>query len=305
VGLVAERALAAGFGDGPLSGSRAERYQVVLHVEEAALAAASPAALPAADPTTQDAMAATRVSAETWGSGSGDVSAETWGHGSGDVSAETWGHGSGDVSAATWGEAPRPRSELEDGVRVSAETSRRIACDAAVVRVTRGAGVTRGGAGAVLDVGRRTRTVPPALRRALEARDRGCRFPGCAARFTDAHHIVHWADGGETRLENLLLLCRGHHRAVHEGRVRVCRGADDSVAFFTAGGRALYDAPRRAREPAGTAGTEEAKRDGRNGMDGGHGRDGRNGLDGSGDWDRGGGDWDRGGGAGASVSGDG
>lgn len=86
----------------------------------------------------------------------------------------------------------------------------------------------------------------------------GCRFPGSGSRFTDAHHLVHWADGGETRLENLLLLCRGHHRAVHEGRVRVCRGADDSVVFFTAGGRALYDAPRRARGTAGTAWTEEA-----------------------------------------------
>jgi len=68
----------------------------------------------------------------------------------------------------------------------------------------------------VLDVGRRRRTVPPALRRALEVRDRGCRFPGCGLRFTDAHHIEHWADGGETSLENCVLLCRRHHRFVHE-----------------------------------------------------------------------------------------
>ncbi|MCY4646109.1 MAG: HNH endonuclease signature motif containing protein [Gammaproteobacteria bacterium] len=60
------------------------------------------------------------------------------------------------------------------------------------------------------------------MRRALEERDRGCRFPGCASRFTEAHHVRHWADGGETSLSNLLLLCRRHHRAVHEGRVRVC-----------------------------------------------------------------------------------
>jgi hypothetical protein len=98
----------------------------------------------------------------------------------------------------------------------------------------------------VLNVGRRTRTIPPALRRALEVRDGGCRYPGCGSRFTDAHHIEHWADGGETRLENLVLLCRRHHRAVHEGRVRVCRGADDAVAFFGPDGRVLYDAPRRA-----------------------------------------------------------
>ncbi|MBT8396631.1 MAG: HNH endonuclease, partial [Gemmatimonadetes bacterium] len=68
--------------------------------------------------------------------------------------------------------------------------------------------------------GRRTRTVSPSLRRALEARDRGCRFPGCGLRFAEAHHDKHWADGGETRLRNLVLLCRRHHRAVHEGGVR-------------------------------------------------------------------------------------
>jgi hypothetical protein len=100
--------------------------------------------------------------------------------------------------------------------------------------------------GAVLDIGRRTRTIPPALRRALDVRDGGCRYPGCGSRFTDAHHIDHWADGGETRLENLILLCRRHHRAVHEGQARVCRGADDSVAFFRRDGRVVYDAPPRS-----------------------------------------------------------
>ncbi|MEX1258937.1 MAG: HNH endonuclease signature motif containing protein [Gemmatimonadota bacterium] len=62
--------------------------------------------------------------------------------------------------------------------------------------------------GTVLDVGRKTRTIPPALRRALESRDRGCRFPGCGFRFTDAHHVRHWADGGKTSLANCILLCR-------------------------------------------------------------------------------------------------
>ena len=101
-------------------------------------------------------------------------------------------------------------SMLEDGVRVPAGTSRRIACDASRVVMTHGSD------GSVLDVGRKTRTVPPALRRALDHRDGGCRFPGCGLRFCDAHHIRHWADGGETRLDNLVLLCRRHHRAVHE-----------------------------------------------------------------------------------------
>ena len=102
------------------------------------------------------------------------------------------------------------RSDLEDGTRVSAETSRRLSCDAAVVRLTESPD------GSILDVGRKTRTIPPAIRRALESRDRGCRFPGCGLRFTDAHHVRHWADGGQTNLDNLVLLCRFHHRLVHE-----------------------------------------------------------------------------------------
>ena len=97
--------------------------------------------------------------------------------------------------------------------------------------------------GSVLDVGRKTRTIPPALRRALDARDRGCRFPGCGLRFTDAHHIKHWADGGETKLENTLLLCRSHHRKVHEGGYRVCSDRNGQVAFFTPMGKALFEVP--------------------------------------------------------------
>ena len=138
VGLMAERALAGGFGDGVVSGSRAERYQVMLHVEAGTL----------------------------------------------EEDGETG------------------QSELEDGTRVSAETSRRMACDASLVTITHAPD------GSVSGAGRRTRTVPPSLRRALEARDRGCRFPGCGLRFTDAHHVKHWADGGETSLRNMALLCR-------------------------------------------------------------------------------------------------
>jgi hypothetical protein len=110
------------------------------------------------------------------------------------------------VEAATLTEDTEPgRSELEDGTRVSAETARKVSCDASRVVVRHNAD------GSVLDVGRRTRTISPALRRALDVRDRGCRFPGCGLRFTDAHHIVHWADGGDTGLDNTLLVCRKHH----------------------------------------------------------------------------------------------
>ena len=94
------------------------------------------------------------------------------------------------------------QSAVEDGVHVSAGTSRRLACDASTVVMRHGPG------GEVLDVGRKTRTIPAAIRRALQARDRRCRFPGCHSRHCDAHHLRHWADGGATRLDNLVLLCR-------------------------------------------------------------------------------------------------
>lgn len=128
------------------------------------------------------------------------------------------------------------RSEL-DGVRVCAETARRMACDAAVVQMVHGEG------GEILNVGRKTRTVPPHIRRALEERDRGCRYPGCASRFTEAHHVKHWADGGETSLANTVLLCRRHHRALHEGRARMALNAQGQAVFFTRAGTMIASAP--------------------------------------------------------------
>ena len=176
IGLVAERALAAGLGAGDAeathgSGTRAERYQVTVHTEMATL--------------------------------------------------EEGGEGG--------------RSEL-DGVRVSAETSRRMACDASLVSMLHRAG-------RVVSVGRKTRTIPPHLRRALEERDRGCRYPGCGGRFTEAHHVRHWADGGETSLANTVLLCRRHHRLVHEGRVRMALDRLGQAVFFTRSGAAIASAP--------------------------------------------------------------
>ncbi len=99
------------------------------------------------------------------------------------------------------------------------------------------------GDGQVLDVGRRTRTIPPALRRALQARDRGCRFPGCGVRHAQGHHIHHWANGGPTRLDNLALLCRRHHWAVHEEGYGVTRDADGTLCFHTPTGRPIPDVP--------------------------------------------------------------
>jgi hypothetical protein len=174
LGLVAERALAAGLGgeDAPVSGSRAERYQVMLHVEPAPL-------------------------------------------------SETGEPG---------------MCEVADGTRVPAGTARRISCDASVVEVTTADN-------SVIDVGRRVRVVSAALRRALDVRDRGCRFPGCGLRYTDAHHIVHWADSGETSLDNTLLLCRHHHRYVHEGGWRVATDTEGQAVFFSPHGKALVGAP--------------------------------------------------------------
>lgn len=187
MGLLAERALAAGLTPAtgaPISGTRPERYQVVLHVDEAGL------------------------------------------------------------------DAPL-RSHFADGTRVSAETSRRLCCDAAVVRVREAPD------GEPLSVGRKTRTISPALRRALELRDGGCRFPGCSCRFTDAHHVEHWADGGETSLSNGLLLCRFHHRLVHEGGWSIRWWGKGKPVFVDPRGGERFDGgweeggPRRALGPPG------------------------------------------------------
>lgn len=97
--------------------------------------------------------------------------------------------------------------------------------------------------GEPLSVGRKTRTVPAATRRALRSRDRGCRFPGCEhRRFVDAHHIEHWARGGETALENLVELCRHHHRLVHEGDFTIER-RDGQIVFRRADGRSVEQVP--------------------------------------------------------------
>ncbi len=131
-----------------------------------------------------------------------------------------------------------PATTTIDGVGgVSAETSRRIACDASRLVMTHDE------TGRILDVGRKTRAVSPALRRALEHRDGGCRFPGCGNAICDAHHVEHWADGGETRLDNLVLLCRRHHRFVHEEGYEVSLSTDGAVTITDPWGREIPSAP--------------------------------------------------------------
>jgi hypothetical protein len=207
MGLLAERALAAGLTPeegAPISGTRPERYQVVLHVEEGVLRGEEEDVLQEED------------------------------------------------RANTAVPAPHPlRSHFADGTRVSAETSRRLCCDGAVVRVREAPD------GEPLSVGRKTRTISPALRRALELRDGGCRFPGCGCRFTDAHHVEHWADGGETSLSNCLLLCHFHHRLVHEGGWRIRWWGKGRPVFIDPRGGERFDGgweeggSRRALGPPG------------------------------------------------------
>jgi hypothetical protein len=119
------------------------------------------------------------------------------------------------------------RCELEDGPALALDTARRLACDATVV------GIVEGQDGNPLDIGRKTRLIPPALNRALKSRDGGCCYPGCdRKRHTQGHHLQHWADGGETKLDNLMSLCWFHHRLVHEGGYGV-RRTDDGLFVFT------------------------------------------------------------------------
>jgi uncharacterized protein DUF222/HNH endonuclease len=142
------------------------------------------------------------------------------------------------VDAPTLADPEQPgQSVLEDGEHVSAETSRRLACDAGRVVMRHDAH------GRVLEIGARTRTIPPALRRALHHRDGGCRFPGCGSRFTQGHHIRHWAQGGPTTLSNLALLCRRHHRSVHEDGFQVERLPDGELQFRRPNGWLLPEAP--------------------------------------------------------------
>jgi hypothetical protein len=118
-----------------------------------------------------------------------------------------------------------PAGEMEHAGAIAGATVQRLACDATITRVLVDA------ASAIVDVGRSERVVPGATRRALNVRDRGCRWSGCdrSASWTAAHHVVHWARGGRTDLDNLVLLCSHHHWLVHEGGWQMARVDDGSV----------------------------------------------------------------------------
>lgn len=125
---------------------------------------------------------------------------------------------------------PRHACLEHDGLPVGdvpAETAKRLACDCSRVMIW------EDDHGAPLAIGRKSRSIPPAIRRALRVRDKGCRFPGCThKRFTHAHHIQHWSDGGETKLDNLVTLCSSHHRLVHEGGFSVTSTGKNEFRFL-------------------------------------------------------------------------
>ena len=205
IGRVAEAALAGGLD----KGTRGDRYQVVLHVDASVLE--EPTGVPAG--TSQEEK------------------------------GDRFRFRSKNPPVTS--QLPRNRylspfsgqSAFETGAHVPAETSHRIACDAGKVVMTHDSD------GKILDLGRKTRIISPALRRALTHRDQGCRFPGCGLKFCDAHHVRHWAQGGQTRLDNLVLLCRRHHRCVHEEGYRVRSGPDGGVQFLRPDGEPIAEAP--------------------------------------------------------------
>src|SRR5438874_5791221 len=148
------------------------------------------------------------------------------------------------VDAAVLADPDAPgESALEGGTHISAETCQRLACDATRVVMRHAPD------GELTEIGARPRTMPPALRRALHHRDRGCRFPGCGLPFGEGHHIRHWANGGPTTLSNLALLCRRHHRAIHEEGYTVERGPGGELRFHRPGGQLLPEVPPAPRVP--------------------------------------------------------
>jgi hypothetical protein len=158
------------------------------------------------------------------------------------------------VDAAVLADPDQPgQSVLEDGPHVSAETSRRLACDASRVVMRHDPD------GQVVEVGARTRTIPPALRRALQHRDRSCRFPGCHVRVGQGHHVRHWAQGGPTTLSNLALLCRRHHRTVHEEGYQIERMPDGALQFRRPNGWLVPEVPPLAAVPADPVGALVAR----------------------------------------------
>ena len=235
LGLVAESALA----DGLDPGSTGDRFQVTVHVEADGLSCREAAAprhvsaeiAPNSEPAFAPAAALLDGVAEHVSMEHAEELPATEATPDRDLAVPMSGPDAGQAVI-----------EQAGGIHVGKEAARRVACDAGLVELRHGAD------GEVLDVGRRTRTVPTALRRALQSRDRNqCQFPGCESRHCDAHHVMHWADGGETQLSNLVLACKFHHRAVHEEGFQVVADGAGGFQFLRPNGEPLPAVPPAPR----------------------------------------------------------
>ena len=144
------------------------------------------------------------------------------------------------------------RCHIQDGLAVSLSTLALISCNATISTMIHDT------AGAILDVGRRTRKPTPALRRAIRERDGyRCQFPGCHSRRTDAHHIVHWANGGETKLGNLISLCKRHHALVHDKGYFIA-STPGGFAFYSPQGTPMPGCPKLRAGPGGISTAHDA-----------------------------------------------
>ena len=232
LGLVAESALAGGLDPG----STGDRFQVTVHVEAEGLSCREVAAVPrhvSAEiaPGNEAAIAPAAASLD-------GVADQVPIEHADDLPGTEATH---DL-AMPGPDAGQAVIEQAGGIHVGKAAARRVACDAGLVELRHAAD------GEVLDVGRRTRTIPTALRRALQSRDRSqCQFPGCSSRHCDAHHVVHWADGGETQLSDLVSVCRFHHRAVHEEGFQVVADGAGGFQFLRPNGEPLPAVPPAAR----------------------------------------------------------
>jgi hypothetical protein len=132
--------------------------------------------------------------------------------------------------------------EIEAGPTLSADTALRLSCDA------RRQTVVDGPDGLPVGIGRTSRTIPAWLNRQIRRRDQGCRFPGCERiRGTHAHHLVHWAQGGPTDLDNLATLCGYHHRLVHEAGWKIEGSPNGELVFIRPDGRPYQPRPQALR----------------------------------------------------------
>jgi hypothetical protein len=146
---------------------------------------------------------------------------------------------------------PTAVCRIENGPGVDRSTAERIACDAALVAL-----INSATPGEHMRLGRKTRKISPALRRALRIRDGGCRFPGChRQRHLEAHHVIHWLQGGLTDLDNLVLLCRRHHMAIHEEGFTVTL-ATSGWEFLRPDGEPVPANPKHTPGPAAIEGDD-------------------------------------------------